>query len=42
MNMNPDKVQPIFDKVTRLEKDYKGTDLAKILRYVINNDFEVK
>jgi hypothetical protein len=42
MNMNPDKVQPIFDKVTRLEKDYKGTDLAKILRYVLNNDFEVK
>lgn len=42
MNMNPDKVQLIFDKVTRLEKDYKGTDLAKILRWVLKDDFGIK
>lgn len=42
MNINPNKIQLIFDKVTRLEKDYKGTDLAKILRYVLNNDFGIK
>lgn len=42
MNLNPNTVQQIFDKVTRLEKDYKGTDLAKILRYVLKDDFEIK
>lgn len=42
MNLNPNIVQQIFDKVTRLEKDYKGTDLAKILRYVLKDDFEIK
>jgi len=41
MNLNPDKVRQIFDKVTRLEKDYKGTDLAKILRYVLKDDFKI-
>lgn len=41
MNISPDKVQEIFDKATRLQKDYKGADLAKIFRYVLNNDFGI-
>lgn len=42
ITFNPDKVQPVFDKLTKLEKDYSGADLAKILRYVLNADFEIK
>ena len=42
ITFDPDKVQPVFDKLTKLEKDYSGADLAKILRYVLKEDFEIK
>lgn len=32
MNLTLDKVQLLFDKVTKLPKEYKGTDIAKIIR----------
>lgn len=42
ITFKPDKVQPVFDKLTKLEKDYSGADLAKILRYILKEDFEIK
>ncbi len=42
LDFNPDKIQPVFDKLTKMEKDYKGTDLAKLLRWVLREDFDIK
>lgn len=42
LDYNPDKIQPVFDKLTKMEKDYKGADLAKLLRWVLREDFDIK
>lgn len=42
LDFNPDKIQPVFDKLTKMEKDYKGSDLAKLLRWVLREDFDIK
>ena len=42
LDFNPDKIQPVFDKLTKMEKDYKGADLAKLLRWVLREDFDIK
>ena len=41
LDFDPDKIQPVFDKLTKLEKDYKGQDLAKLFRYVLREDFGI-
>ena len=41
LELHPDKIQEVFDKVTRLQKDYKGADLAKIIRYAFREDFKI-
>lgn len=42
MSMNPDKVQRMFDKVTKWETKYRGTDLARIMRFALEEDFGIK
>ena len=41
LEFEPDKIQPVFDKLVRLEKDYKGQDLAKLFRYILKEDFKI-
>lgn len=42
LDCHPDKIQSVYDKLMKMEKDYKGTDLAKLLRWVLREDFEIK
>jgi hypothetical protein len=39
--MNPDKVNPLFDKIVRCQKKYKEADLAKIVRFILDEDFQM-
>lgn len=41
LDFDPDKIQPVFDKLVKLEKDYKGQDLAKLFRYILREDFKI-
>lgn len=41
LDFDPDKTRPVFDRLTKLEKDYKGQDLAKLFRYVLREDFGI-
>jgi plasmid replication initiation protein len=41
LELHPDKIQEMFDKVTRWQKDYKGADLAKIIRFSLKEDFKI-
>ena len=42
LELHPDKTQEMFDKVTRWQKDYKGADLAKIIRFALKEDFQLQ
>ena len=42
LELHPDKTQEMFDKVTRWQKDYKGADLAKIIRFALKEDFGIQ
>lgn len=42
LELHPDKIQDMFDKVTRWQKDYKGADLAKIIRFAFKEDFRLQ
>ena len=42
LDLHPDKIQEMFDKVTRWQKDYKGADLAKIIRFALKEDFGIQ
>ena len=42
MELDPEKVRPIFDKVVKAQKDFKGAELGKILRWTIETDFGIK
>lgn len=41
LDFNPNLIDPVFDKLQRLEGEYKGSELAKILRYVLKADFSL-
>lgn len=42
LDFNPDKIRPVYEKLAKLEKDYKGTDLAKLFRWVLREDFDIR
>ena len=42
IEFDPKKIRPIFDKLTKLEKDVKVADLPALWRYILKNDFEIK
>lgn len=42
VEFEPKKIRPIFDKLTKLEKDVKVADLPALWRYILKNDFEIK
>lgn len=41
-NFNPEIIAPLHAKLLKLEKEYKGSDLAKLLRYVLGEDFNIR
>lgn len=41
MDFVPEDVQLIYEKLVKMEKDYKGQDLAKLFRWVLREDFKV-
>lgn len=42
LQINPDLLHPMFDKITKLQKDFKGGEFAKLLRWVIKEDFKIQ
>lgn len=42
LNLDPDNIRPVFDKITKLEKDFKGAEFAKICRYILREDFNMQ
>lgn len=39
--MHPEKIQPLYDKLLRCQKTYQGADLAKIIRFILDEDFQM-
>jgi plasmid replication initiation protein len=39
--LNPDKVNPLYDKIVRCQTKYKEADLAKIVRFILDEDFQM-
>ena len=41
LDFDPSKIRPIFDKLTKLEKDAKVAELPALWRYVLREDFQI-
>lgn len=41
LEMHPEKIMPLYDKLSRCKKNYSGADLAKIVRFVLAEDFQM-
>jgi plasmid replication initiation protein len=42
IGLTPEKIAPCWEKLVRIEQEYKGKDLAKIFRFVLREDFGIK
>ena len=42
LDFDPSKIRPVFDKLTKLEKDTKVADLPALWRYILKEDFDIK
>lgn len=42
LNFSPEKIRPVFDRLTRLEKDEKASQLPALWRYILKEDFQIK
>lgn len=42
LDFKPNLIDPVLEKLQKLEREYKGNDLAKLLRWVLKEDFEIK
>lgn len=42
LNFSPEKIRPVFDRLTRLEKDEKASQLPALWRYILKSDFDIK
>ena len=42
LDFNPEKIRGVYEKFCKMEKDYKGADLAKLFRWVLKEDFDIK
>ena len=42
LDFNPDLINPVFEKLERVKRDLAGSDRAKMLRFILKNDFELK
>ena len=41
LDFDPSKIRPIFDKLTKLEKDVKVAELPALWRYILKEDFQI-
>lgn len=41
LDFKPNLIDPVLAKLQKLEREYKGNDLAKLLRWVLKEDFEI-
>ena len=39
LDFNPNLIEPVFIKIQKLEQQYRGQDFAKLLRWVLAEDF---
>lgn len=39
LDFNPNLIEPLFNKIQKLEQQYRGQDFAKLLRWVLAEDF---
>lgn len=37
-----DLISPVFEKIQKLKREFSGADLAKLLRYILKEDFELQ
>lgn len=42
LDFDPNLIEPIYEKIRKVEREYKGTDLAKLLRWILREDFNLK
>ena len=42
LQADPNIIRPIFDKITKLQKDFTGQSFAKMVRWILKNDFEIE
>lgn len=42
LDFKPNLIDPVLAKLQKLEREYKGNDLVKLLRWVLKEDFEIK
>lgn len=42
LDFSPEKIDPIYQKMLKLEKEYKGADFAKLLRWILKEDFQIE
>lgn len=42
LDMNPCEIETVYSKLCKLNKKYKGSDLAKLERYVLREDLGIK
>ena len=42
LDFDTSKIRPVFDKLTKIEKDTKTADLPALWRYVLREDFDIK
>lgn len=41
LDFDPSKIRPVFDKLTKLEKDAKVAELPALWRYILKEDFQI-
>lgn len=42
IDWKPNLIDPLFERLDKLKREYSGSDLAKLLRYILKEDFEIK
>lgn len=42
LQADPNIIRPIFDKITKLQKDFTGQSFAKMVRWILKNDFDIE
>lgn len=41
LDFNPNLINPVFDKLERVKRDFVGAERAKVLRFILKNDFDL-
>lgn len=41
LDLHPERIAPLWQKIQKLDQEYKGADFAKLLRWVLKEDFYI-